>query len=120
MPTREKLHGLVDSLPEKSLEAAERFLTALQTWPPHRPPMPPDIERFRTEYKQRRTERLRPRSNMESLGTAWVAATIPLAGPVVWPHIIGKQIPTLRKRIYIISATLFESPSAFESITVDR
>jgi len=41
MQSREELHKLVDSLPEASIEAAHRFLSALQVWPP-RPPKDAD------------------------------------------------------------------------------
>jgi hypothetical protein len=34
MQSREELHKLVDSMPEAAIEAAHRFLSALQVWPP--------------------------------------------------------------------------------------
>jgi hypothetical protein len=37
MPDRDSLHQLVDTLPEAALEAVERALQRLQTWPPERP-----------------------------------------------------------------------------------
>ena len=53
-PSREKLHRLVDSLPEGALEAAQRMLTHLQVWPPQRPSMSPELERFREEARKSR------------------------------------------------------------------
>src|SRR5262245_46500286 len=41
MQSREDLHKLVDSLPEPAIEAANRFLSTLQVWPP-RPPKDAD------------------------------------------------------------------------------
>jgi hypothetical protein len=53
MPTREELHQLIDSMPEGALEAAYRFLTHLQVWPP---PLPPQMEELRQGYEKRLKE----------------------------------------------------------------
>ena len=59
MPTREELHGLVDSLHDGAFFTAYRLLSSLQTWPPPPPPtMPPDLESFRANYSQHEKERL--------------------------------------------------------------
>src|SRR5262245_27345119 len=59
MPTREELHGLVDSLHDGAIFTAYRLLSSVQTWPPPAPPaMPPDLESFRANYSQREKERL--------------------------------------------------------------
>jgi hypothetical protein len=59
MPTRDELHGLVDSLHDGAFFTAYRLLSSLQTWPPPPPPaMPPDLESFRANYSQHEKERL--------------------------------------------------------------
>jgi hypothetical protein len=44
MPNRESLRELIDSLPERALESAERVLQSFQTWPP-KPPV--GVEKMR-------------------------------------------------------------------------
>jgi len=53
MVTREELHRLVDSLPDAAFETAQQMLTRFQVWPPPRPAMPPELERFREEVRHR-------------------------------------------------------------------
>ena len=46
MASREELHSLVDSLPEKALDLAGQMLNSFQTWPPvHN--VPPELELMR-------------------------------------------------------------------------
>jgi hypothetical protein len=62
MPGRERLHSLVDSLPEGALEPAQMYLEAIQTWPPKRPERPimdSFIEKFRGELERKREKFLR-------------------------------------------------------------
>src|SRR5688572_33445403 len=56
MVAREELHRLVDSLPDTALESAQQMLTNFQVWPPPRPAMPPEVERFREEVRQRQKQ----------------------------------------------------------------
>jgi hypothetical protein len=56
MLIREELHKLVDSLPDAALENAQQMLVRFQVWPPPRPAMPPELERFRDEVRQRQEE----------------------------------------------------------------
>jgi len=37
MNDRKQLHALVDSLPERALDSAEKYLQAIQTWPRKEP-----------------------------------------------------------------------------------
>jgi hypothetical protein len=53
MVTRDELHSLVDSLPDAAFEAAQQMLTRFQVWPPPRPAVPPELERFREEVRHR-------------------------------------------------------------------
>src|SRR5262252_3160295 len=50
MATREHLHRLLDSLPEKAIEATYRTLSLFQVWPPQ---LPPQIEELRHTYEKR-------------------------------------------------------------------
>src|SRR5690348_2891319 len=53
MPTREELHKLIDSLPDGAMEAAQRLLSNLQTWPP---PGLPDQAAMRKRHEEHREE----------------------------------------------------------------
>jgi hypothetical protein len=59
MAGRERLHALVDSLPEGALEFAETHLKTIQTWPPKRPDQRPEVEKHRKELEQKREKFLR-------------------------------------------------------------
>jgi hypothetical protein len=48
--SREELHRLVDSLPEDAMEPARQGLEHLQIWPP---PIHPELEQMRLEYRER-------------------------------------------------------------------
>ena len=63
MSSRETLHGLINTLPDASLETVERILRNYQAWPPQ---PAADLEKF----KQRITERFekRQRQNPERKG----------------------------------------------------
>jgi hypothetical protein len=50
MSNRETLHRLIDTLPEASLETAERVLRNYQTWPPQ---PPADLEKFKRRVQER-------------------------------------------------------------------
>ncbi|HYG98425.1 MAG TPA: hypothetical protein VD837_04785 [Terriglobales bacterium] len=54
MVERQQLHALIESLPEGALEAAQTYLTAIQTWPPKPPEYPPDVVQRRKELEAKR------------------------------------------------------------------
>lgn len=56
MDDRKQLHALVDSLPEGALDSVEKYLQAIQTWPPNAPEYPPQVARHRKELEQKRNE----------------------------------------------------------------
>jgi len=64
MASRENLRELIDKVPEAALEAAERFLRNIQSWPP-KPPI--EVEKMRKRVEQRIT-RLREESTARQAG----------------------------------------------------
>src|SRR5262245_21281917 len=58
MPTRDDLHKLVDTLPEAAFDTAQQMLTRFQVWPPPRPPVRPEFQRFHEESRERQLERI--------------------------------------------------------------
>ena len=81
MAGREQLHALVDSLPESALDSAEKFLQAIQTWPPKTSETPPHVvermkkhehqrEQYRKELEQKR-DRFLKRSGSGTSVEAW-------------------------------------------------
>src|SRR5271170_2667793 len=53
MASRENLHELIDEVPEAALEAAERFLRNIRTWPP-KPPV--EVEEMGRRAEERLTK----------------------------------------------------------------
>jgi hypothetical protein len=56
MDDRKQLHALVDSLPEDALDSAEKFLLAIQTWPPQKTAPPPHVVERMKKHEQRREQ----------------------------------------------------------------
>ena len=59
MAGREQLHALVDSLPEGALESGQTYLNAIQTWPPKRAELSPEVQKFRKELEDKRQKFLK-------------------------------------------------------------
>jgi hypothetical protein len=56
MDDRKQLHALVESLPEDALDSAERFLQAIQTWPPQKTAPPPRVVERTKKHEQQREQ----------------------------------------------------------------
>jgi hypothetical protein len=59
-PDRESLRALVDSLPDGALQAAQRTLEHMQTWPPVQPRLPARIAELTKEMGERARRGLKP------------------------------------------------------------
>jgi hypothetical protein len=72
MNDRKQLHALVDSLPERALDSAEKYLQAIQTWP-RKEPDRSHIARLRSDLEQKREKFLKGGAVGASVGTGgWV------------------------------------------------
>jgi hypothetical protein len=60
MNDRKQLHALIDSLSEGALDSAEKYLQAIQTWPPkEQESMRPHVAQLRKELEQKRDKFLK-------------------------------------------------------------
>jgi hypothetical protein len=59
MVERAQLHTLIESLPEGALESAQKYLSAIQTWPPKLPEYPPEVEQHIKELEEKRDKFLK-------------------------------------------------------------